>query len=326
MNTAKSIALSLCAGSGIFTFCRWLTAGSARILAYHGVDDRADPLMNFDGFHVRPDVFEQHLRTLKGHYRVVPLRELVDVFQRGEPPPPRAVAITFDDGYRNNLSHAAPLLKKYGMPATFFVTTGFVDGTHRPWWFALRARLAGPSVAQIPFPDGWVQKIASGGDRQRAMNAWEAALKRMPAEERDAKLKSLGVSDAGNPVYPMLDWAGVRELIAQGHDIGAHTVSHISMGHETPEVIGREVRDSMARISEMTGIAPAIYSYPYGESDHQNEMIAGLVRDAGCRGGVTAVEGFNGRGSDPFRLRRINVTGFHGRNAFRAIVSGLKRH
>jgi len=140
--TAKRLFLSAAAAGGVFTFFRWLTRHQARILAYHGVDDREEPRLNFDGFHVRPEVFEQHLRTLAGHYSVVRLSEFAERFQRGEPPPSRAVAITFDDGYLNNMTHAAPLLNKYGLPATFFVTSGFVDGPYPcpPGRYGLEAR------------------------------------------------------------------------------------------------------------------------------------------------------------------------------------------
>ena len=305
--TAKRFLLSVAAAGGAFTFCRWLTANQARILAYHGVDDRDEPLLNFDGFHVHPEIFERHLRTLKGHYKVVPLRELAEIFQRGEAPPPRAVAITFDDGYLNNLTHAAPLLNKYGLPATFFVTTGFMDGTHQPWWFRLRSQIAASAK--------------SSGEMKREIIATETELKRMNATSRDEALATRGVPAAAP--YPMLDWSGVKMLMEQGHEIGAHTVSHISMGHETPKTVAREIRESIARISKMTGVSPTVYSYPYGEGDHQNETIARLVREAGCRGGVTSIEGLNPRGSDPFRLKRLNITGHHDRNAFRALVSGF---
>lgn len=306
-SSRKENLLGWCGRAGVFAFFRWLTRHDARILAYHGVDDRDEPLLNFDGFHVAPDVFDRHLRTLAGHYTVVTLGDLAACYARGVPPPPRAVAITFDDGYRNNLTHAAPLLERYGFKATFFVTTGFIDRTHRPWWFALREALA----ARFPDPAAFRREVVAA----------EASLKRMAASAREEELRRLGAGPA--QTYPLLDWDDVKQLQRLGHEIGAHTVSHISMGHEPAAVIAEEIHTSLARIRAMTGVSPVLFSYPYGERDHHGAEAARLVRAAGCIGGVTAVEGLNGRAADPFLLRRLNVTGGHGRQAFRALVSGF---
>lgn len=295
--SAKSTVLALAANCGAFTFSRWLTANQARVLAYHGVDDRNEPALNFDGFHVHPDLFERHLRTLKGHYHVVSLRSLATCFSEGRPPPRGAVAITFDDGYRNNRTLAAPLLKKYQLPATFFITTGFIDGLIQPWWFRLR--------------QAGLKDVVSR----------EAALKRMSADERERSLGELGIPPA--LPYPMLTWDDVRMLARDGHDIGAHTVTHVSLAHESPEIVAAEVERSIARIEEMTGIRPSLYSYPYGEPVHFTPALLRTVRDAGCIGAVTTVEGFNAAGTDPFLMRRLNVTGNHSRIAFRALVSGV---
>lgn len=298
MSAMKSTVLAIAAGTGVFTLSRRMTRNAARILAYHGVDDRADPALNFDGFHVHPDVFEQHLRTLAGHYHVVTLRSLAECFRDGRAPPRGAVAITFDDGYRNNLTHAVPLLRKYNLPATFFITTGFIDGTHQPWWFRLRAA-------------GGVDVVTR-----------EAQFKRLASAERERAMQSEGIPPA--LPYPMLDWDGLRQILAAGHDVGAHTVSHVSLAHESAETVAGEVHDSVARIAEMTGQAPVLYAYPYGEAAHFTSEIIRPVRAAGCIGGVTTVEGLNGAGTDPFLMRRFNVTGNHDRNAFRALVSGLR--
>jgi peptidoglycan/xylan/chitin deacetylase (PgdA/CDA1 family) len=325
----KKTVLSVAAAGGAFSFFRWLTQHQARVLAYHGVDANNDPLLNFDGFHVRPDMFERHLRTLRGHYKVVTLRSLAECFRDNRPPPPRAVAITFDDGYANNLHVAARLLGEYVMPATFFVTTGFVDGTHRPWWFVLRDAIKRTHETECTVESEGTQrkfKLLTSGDRRSAIVQLERILKSLPAATRGEQvamlLKSLNVPDAA-PAYPMLNWTEVRELQASGHEVGAHTVSHVSMGHEQPEVVAAEVKASIARIAEKTGIAPVLYSYPYGEATHFTSEVAQIVRDAGCIGGVTTIEGFNGRGTNPFLMKRVNVTGNHDRNAFRALVSGM---
>jgi peptidoglycan/xylan/chitin deacetylase (PgdA/CDA1 family) len=329
MSALKNIMLSVAGATGAFTFSRWLTAGGARILAYHGVDHRFESLLNFDGFHVAPDIFHSHLRTLRGHYKVVSLRSLAECFRDGNKPPPRAVAITFDDGYVNNLAVAARMLGDFYMSATFFITTGFIDGTHRPWWFVLRDAIKRSLVTELAVSvDGRDLKfpLRFFEQRKNACIELERILKAMPAKGRDAMLAeiaaSLHIEPAGN-AYPMLTWDDVISLQEAGHEIGSHTVSHISLAHESRETVGAEVKASNTRIAEMTGREPVLFSYPYGEAAHFTDDIAKTVRDAGCIGGVTTVEGFNSVGTNPLLMRRVNVTGNHHRNEFRSLVSGL---
>ncbi len=135
----KPLALQVAAAAGVFTLARWWTRHRIRIFAYHGVTGRISAAENADGFFVHPDVFEAHLRTLAGHYTVMPLTQIITACVEGKTVPDRAAAITFDDGYANNAEVAVPLLQKHHLPATFFITTGFIDRTHRPWWAVLRA-------------------------------------------------------------------------------------------------------------------------------------------------------------------------------------------
>jgi len=99
--------------------------GALPILLYHSVNAKYDPVIN----PITPELFEAHLRYLKAHHRVLPLRTVVEALENGRTLPANAVSITFDDGYADNYDVVFPLLKKYRIPATIFVVSGFVDGT-----------------------------------------------------------------------------------------------------------------------------------------------------------------------------------------------------
>src|SRR6266850_506179 len=109
-------------------------AGHARrdaafpILSYHRVNDARDPF--FDS--LPTEVFEQQMSHVARHYRVFSVEELTDRLRRGGLPR-NAVAITFDDGYRDNLTHAAPILSRHGLPATVFLATSFMGTAEVPW-------------------------------------------------------------------------------------------------------------------------------------------------------------------------------------------------
>jgi peptidoglycan/xylan/chitin deacetylase (PgdA/CDA1 family) len=214
--------------------------------------------------------------------------------------PDHAVAITFDDGYLNNLEFAVPLLLKYGMPATFFLTTGFIDGTHAPWWYRLRACVS--DTAAIP--------------------ARELQMKEMPAVDREQRLTALG-APAAVDFYPMMSWTHVNALHKSGFEIGAHTVSHVSLGREEEPVVVSEIAGSIQRIAEMTGVKPALFAYPYGRAIDISDHALACLRGQGCIGAVTTTQGMNRPGDHVLRLKRFNVTGNHSAGAFSALVSGL---
>lgn len=301
----KAAALRGAAISGLFALGRHRTRRSARIFAYHGVSSTIDPNLNFDGFFVHPNVFEQHLCTLAGHYHVMPLDDLVTALHTGTPLPDCAAAITFDDGYLNNFTEALPLLEKYRLPATFFVTTGFIDGTHAPWW--------------------WIVRHALRNQPRTALIDWEAKLKRLSAEQRALEMqKAFGETlTSTDDALTMMSWDHMRELVQRGYPVGGHTVSHISLGHETRDIVLAEVSESMQRIHAETGTVSPVVSYPYGEAEHFNPEWSASLAERGCIGGLTTLQGLNEPKTDPFRLNRLNVTGNHDRYAFRALASGL---
>ena len=293
----KYTALRLAASVGVFTVSRWATRRRLRIFAYHGVSDQAPGDQNFDGFFVSPAVFEAHLRTLRHHYNVRPLSALLQ-----EPWPDRAAAITFDDGYADNAEIAAPLLAKYDLPATFFVTTGFIDGTHFPWWARVRQHFQ--------------------TDRARIL-AVEAELRHLSAADREGRMTEFEPGRADG-VWRFMSWDQLRQLQAAGHEIGAHTVSHISLGHESPATVEQEIAASLHRLQEEIGAVSPVYSYPYGEAANYTPALADRLRRFGCTAGLTTAVGLNSPNINAFQLKRLSITGNHDRYAFRALAAGLR--
>ena len=304
MAGARSLALQLLAAAGGNAVARACHGGRVRILAYHGVDPVQDPALNFDGFQVPPEVFAAQLDHLARRYHVRPLDEVVAGLAGERPLPRHAAAITFDDGYRNNLEHAAPLLRARGLPATFFVTTGFLDGTHAPWWYRVRAVVP---PAGVP--------------------ALSERLKSMTHAEREAAVAALEAQAAGGrpaPAYPFMRWDDARALARQGFQLAAHTLSHPSLAAEAPERLAAEIGDSVARVARETGCAPSVFSYPYGRPCDLSPAVRDAVVRSGCRAALTTSERFDAPGADLLALGRLNVTGRHRGAAFAALVSGLR--
>jgi peptidoglycan/xylan/chitin deacetylase (PgdA/CDA1 family) len=297
---AKNAALRAASVFGLNALARGRHRGCARILAYHGVDpDTARP-ENFDGFQVPAGVFASHLAMLTRRFHVVPLLDIARALDDGSALPENAVALTFDDGYANNLTTAAPLLAKFGCPATFFVTTGFIDGTARPWWYIVRSAVR---------------------DRTRIM-AMESELKSLPVAERDRRVAELAPGAAGDP-YPFMNWEQVRSLAGHGFEIGAHTVRHVALGREPDRVAEEEVASSFRRVSELTGAKPVSFAYPYGRAEDVTDVALAALRRQECSCAVTTIEGMVRPGDDVLRLKRYSVTGNHTADALEALLSGM---
>lgn len=312
--------------AGVLAFFRAINTHKVRILAYHGIDWLYEPVVNWDGLQVDPRMFRRHLGELKRRYHVLPLGEVMSALENGGELPDNTVAITFDDGYRNNLTLAAPLLKEYGFPATFFVSTGFADGTASPWWYRLREAVSNTTCESIRMPDGRAALMDGREGRLSAAIEWERHLRGLPRCERTECLKKVyetcRCGEGENVAYPLMTRDEVRRLSDMGFEIGPHTVSHISMSHENKDLIEKEIEASLSVVAEITGKSPTCYSYPHGALPKEYKDVLQMMKSRGVRGAVTTIEGMNTHQDDIFRLKRLNVSG-HRSLAFSALMSGL---
>jgi peptidoglycan/xylan/chitin deacetylase (PgdA/CDA1 family) len=147
-------------------------------------------------------------------------------------------------------------------------------------------------------------------------------MKDLPAAERERRLAGMSVP-ASAKTFPMMTWSHVNALRKSGFEIGAHTVSHVSLGREEDAVLEAEIAGSIRHVAEMTGERPVLFAYPYGRPVDLSERALACLREQGCIGAVTTSQGMNRPGDHVLRLKRFNVTGNHAAGAFAAMVSGL---
>ncbi len=276
-----------------------------QVFAYHRVHGAADGV--FDPVH--PAVFEMHVAHLARRYRVLPLSEAVERMYSGSLPP-RAVAVTFDDGYLDNYTHAFPVLRRHGVPATIFLTTGAI-GTGSPVWHdRVFAGFARTTVERLEFR-GRTYDLR-GGARKRSMASVLRDLRAMPEPEFRAALDELtdrlGVGDdAVRERSAMLTWDHVREMASEGVEFGAHTVTHPVLSRLTKERQRQEIEDSVARVRAETGQAATVFAYPNGRRDDFDEVTRSCLRRAGVTAAVTTEFGTNDPGTDRLALLRQPV-------------------
>ena len=295
----------------------WLRAYWARrepvILMYHGVLSDDEPhWLGSEHNHLPLDLFVAQLRTLASMCRVIALSEMIDGLRRGENLA-GTVAITFDDGFRNNVTRAAPALLDHHLPATFFLATGYVD-TDRCFWTDQMDRAVRTLVGSRAFVEVAGQRIELGSAAQASVGflAAKRALKRLPLSQAEALVQeltsmasNLGLPPPG-PDEKLMSWDEARSLASAGFEIGAHTVNHPILSRLPFEQAREEILESRRHIENEIGRCSPVFCYPNGRKEDRTPAIIEL-----CRSHFQAALSTNfgsARSSEMFELRRIGVT------------------
>jgi peptidoglycan/xylan/chitin deacetylase (PgdA/CDA1 family) len=304
-------AKSLLLGSGFYSLLRTM-APSRRlaILRYHAICQRdagyAEP-----GICVSPAAFEQHVAYLAAHYHVLPLPDAVAALRRGTTLPRNAVAITFDDGYADNLG-AAEILARHGLAATFYITAGCLAGGGPFWPAELRILVKAITHPQIQVHAAGspvTLPLTTPEERTAAVSKLTRLFKGHTIPIREALRDQLRrLANLTTIPSPMLGWTDVAAMYKKGMVIGSHTLTHPNLPNAGASEAHREITESKAIIEDRLGAPVTMFSYPNGGAErYMTRDVARLVKDAGYEAATTSRNAFAGPKSDPFALERIQV-------------------
>jgi len=261
-----------------------------------------------------PQCLDQQLEYLTRHYQPMTLSELLGCYEQVRPVPSRSFVLTFDDGFRDNLTAAAPVLKRWGVTATVFAVTGCLTTGELPWSQRLGfivQRTAQPELtftfpAASPAPQRFA--LSTPAARRRAYVALKNPLKALPRADRDGVIEGLARDlEVDPPNDRMLSWADLRALIAEGWEVGAHTCSHPWLACIPYTEAEEELIRCREDLRQQLGVENAPFCFPAGS--WTPELLA-LVRRLGFRGAFrpTPPQRVNTLvNSDPFRLGRIGL-------------------
>jgi peptidoglycan/xylan/chitin deacetylase (PgdA/CDA1 family) len=232
-------------------------------------------------------------------------------FMQGEKDlPAQCFAVTFDDGYADNLEIAAPILEQLGIPGAFYVTVGYVETAKLPW--AVRVRYAFASTKQESWtaPNG-ASFLFSDADKRHAAfaHACQYLSALTGAEQESAVLQieqRLSVPSLSQPDL-MLNWDQVRALAKHGHIVGSHTVSHPNLAHVKDDTnLRHELEESKRQLDAQLGAPVRHFSYPVPAlKPHWDSRTVAVSRDAGYATAVTTNPGLVSRHDDPLSLHRV---------------------
>lgn len=291
------------------TAARFKRRGAA-ILMYHSIAE--NPAATSDGIGVSQSkaVFEAHMRELARRFQPVTI-ERIARFASGEADlPPRAVAVTFDDGFLDNYELALPILRRYGIPATFYILAGAVDRAAPPWYCRIRRAFSRTPKADWVDPlSGRRFSLAAPGPKQEALQyAWDAGAAMTGARQEEFVRGVEKDLETFLPAAeaPMMTWDQVRGLRKAGHIAGAHTMSHPNLAHIPPDEVEREVSQSKARLEAELGEPVDHFSYPHPALNPQwNAATTEALARAGYKSAALTTSGLVRRGDSPLALRRI---------------------
>jgi peptidoglycan/xylan/chitin deacetylase (PgdA/CDA1 family) len=288
---------------------RWADRGPVpkfQILVYHRVLPVFDP---FVITMVPSDLFARQMRLLRECYRPVSLDTLIEELD-GNRLRPGTVAVTFDDGYRDNHEHAWPILKAYQIPATVYVATGLTGTRKTSWYDQVLTALRDPGTGRFTFEPAGVRDadIADADRRARVAYGLMEWLKGFAPVERNAHVRDLLTAlrlppETGDRL--MLDWEEIRAMRASGLiHFGAHTVNHPILAHLSEAEMESEIAGSQRALQDVLQEPVRHFAYPNGKPGDYTPATQAILKRLGFASAVTTSLGVNHPGSDRFQWAR----------------------
>ncbi len=265
------------------------------------------------------DRFERQIRFLRKNFKLVSLAQGLDHLQHGRVDDQPWLSITIDDGFRDNYTHAWPVLQRYAVPATIFLATDFID-TGRPPWPTQLVEILESTHAQMiesPFKAELNTLDARSKALRTLMAAWSWLVPADRFETLAALRRHLRVGETTR--YPSLTWDQIHEMRLGGIRFGSHTVYHSILSDVSDDTVAMEIKESRKRLEEKLQVPCLEFAYPNGNFDIRAKR---LLAAEGFRLALTQVTGVNDMDTDALSLFRVEIPYHDPMPTFRARVSG----
>ncbi len=318
--TSVALVLSALKATGVFRLWQYWHRNSINILMVHGT--MSPDLGRTTWTPLRPQtdprILEESLRILSDFYHFVSLDDALDMLSGRKPMLPYCTVLTFDDGYRNNVRYAFPILEKLGIPATFYITSGHVEERKPLWYDRIDYALQQLNSEEISMDTG--ERILTISTRCR--DGLRKSFKTFRDLAKETAGDDLGMirnmetlasrleEQAGKRLADILDdddwtafatWDDLLHL-PELFTLGCHTVDHVQLGRTDAETVRDQLIRSKELIEAKIGRQCQHLCYPNGNYTLETARIA---RECGFRSAVTVQEGVNRPGDDSMTLSRF---------------------
>ena len=327
---AKRLSLSLLSIAGALRIAEFLSSRSLLVLTYHrviprdpGVAGQRPPNTLFT------DEFEEQMAFVAKRYNVLAGDKLRAVIEGTESISRYSLAITFDDGYENNFSHALPILQRHGLHAVFFLTTSLIGNKDQSLWFDRLDRLL--SIVPSAELSEWLRRHDSplSASREEEIRPY---FKNLPSARQseildgmEQQFRHAGVSKRDETVYGLMSWDQVRLMASAGMTIGSHTASHQILAAVSPTEVQAELLSSRRRVEEETGRTCWCFAYPNGARRDFRASDELAVRETGYLCAFTQISGSIDSSTPRYSLPRIAIPDTGDIRIFRSYLSGIQR-
>jgi peptidoglycan/xylan/chitin deacetylase (PgdA/CDA1 family) len=304
-------------------------------LAYHRLADPDAP--DFDTFKpnvsATPAAFAAQMDFIRPRFNVVAVSDVLAWLRGQQPLPSNPLLITFDDGYRDNLDYALPILQERNLPAVIFLATDYTGEISPFYWDLLAYCFHHTPQTEVDLPLAGRQRWGDEKSRAVVMANWLYILKKLPDDEKRLIIKqlpqTLAVSIPADAFAGLhLTWDQVRTLVAAGVDMGAHTESHPILTRISLDQARREVTGSKKRIEAEINRPVTTFAYPNGLAADFNPALQRLLQQTGFEAAFTLLPG-PARPAEvrrtPLAVRRILIQHKDTLPRFAAKVIGLPR-
>jgi peptidoglycan/xylan/chitin deacetylase (PgdA/CDA1 family) len=292
-----------------------------KVLMYHRVISKKDIVYSYKSMAVNEVEFEKQIIFLKKNYRIISLDELYDLYRNYGHTKHKNnnVVITFDDGYKDNLTVAYPILKKHNIPAAIFLATNYITESKKScskllWPDHLGYLIANCKSSKMNLPVIGYLNLSDQEQRCKSMISVSKYIKTLSYTERDSFMDSLNVTfnitppdTLANELY--LSWDDINVLGSDNNLItfGSHTSNHIILSRESNLIVEKELLESKNVIEHKTGKKAHYFCFPNGTKEDYNSNSMISLAKAKYRLAFTAVPGINRLKFFPYQIRRSCV-------------------
>jgi peptidoglycan/xylan/chitin deacetylase (PgdA/CDA1 family) len=287
------------------------------IFLLHGViSENTYSVRNYTHKHLELDYFVGFLKSIQdAGGQPISMTQIAESHLTGEKLPDKSFAITFDDGFLNNLTVAAPVLEELSIPATFYLTSDFIDSNRMSWIDRIEWALEETRQGKLDLPWETGCEFESQDEKIDLLDEIRANVKVNAALSGDdiasGIQEQLGLpqtSETDDQLDKKMNWTQVRKLASSPiFDVGGHTHTHAILALLPTEEMEQEIDLSIKLLQEKTGIVSRHYSYPEGMAHCYSPSVIETLKKRNIDICPTAIDGDNDIKTDLFHLRRVMV-------------------
>jgi len=282
------------------------------VLLYHRVNKGEEDFSFISSVRVSVKNFEKQIEYISQEFKAIHLRDIYNYILHGKKLPKNAIAITFDDGYKDNYTYAFPILKHYGIPATFFLITGYINSRKIPWWdrlfyFILKSK---KEFFSANIKEKMRFCIRTNKERQKVASYLLSLFQLFRPEEIEKFLERLANEleidskiDLTSSLF--LNWEEIEEMKNYGMDFGTHTCNHINLSLiSNKKDFEYQVVNSAKLIEDKIKLPGNLFSYPYNIAP---EEIKPLLKESGFLCACAGENPKSSKGNRFLEMPRISI-------------------